>query len=155
VGFVKKAFKEIARPFESVGKELGRFGDSMIEGISGDISPDMPEIDTSAQEAALKAQTQAIKSQEAAAKKAAEESRRAADQSARNARWQAEGAAQQFASQQQREQLQQAAVEESGNDFLREDADIQVGSSDLPDRAKRRKQFTSSGTSSSSPSIRI
>ena len=154
MGFVKKAFKEIARPFESVGKELGRFGDSMIEGISGDIGK-TPEIDTSAQEAAARAQTKAIKAQEAAAKKAAEESRRAADQSARNARWQAEGAAQQFASQQQREQLQQAAVEEGSDDFIREEADIQVGSSDLPDRAKRRKQFTSSGTSSSSPSIRI
>ena len=154
MGFVKKAFKEIARPFESVGKELGRFGDSMIEGISGDIGK-TPEIDTSAQEAAARAQTKAIKAQEAAAKKAAEESRRAADQSARNARWQAEGAAQQFASQQQREQLQQAAVEEGSDDFIREEADIQVGSSDLPDRAKRRKQFTASGTNSSSPSIRI
>ena len=154
MGFVKNTFKAIAKPFQSVGKELGRFGDSIIEGISGDM-PDAPEIDTSAQEAALKAQTQAIKSQEAAAKKAAAESRRAADRSAQNARWQAEGAAQQFASQQQREQLQQAAVEESGNDFIQEDADVQVGSSSSPDRAKRRKQFTASGTSSSSPSIRI
>ena len=147
MGFVKNTFKAIAKPFESLASGVGDF-------ISPDM-PDAPEIDTSAQEAALKAQTQAIKSQEAAAKKAAAESRRAADRSAQNARWQAEGAAQQFASQQQREQLQQAAVEESGNDFLQEDADIQVGSSSLPDRSKRRKQFTSSGTSSSSPSIRI
>ncbi len=169
MGFVKKAFKAVAKPFESGFKELGRAGDDLIEGISGAFTPGAPTIDTSAQtaaakraaaaqEAAVKQQAQAIKRQEAAASKAAAESRKAADQAARNARWQAEGAAQQFASQQQREQLQQAALEDGANDLIGGEADVQVGDAleAQPERAKRRQQFQAAGGSGSkSPSIRI
>lgn len=153
MGFVKKAVKSITKPFKSIGKELGRAGDNAL-GALGMGAPEI-EIDTSAQEAAARAQAEAIKRQEAAAKKAAAESQRAAQQAAQNARWQAEGSAQQFAAQQQREQLQQSALEDSAQDFVAEEADVQVGDTS-PDIARRRRQFQAgSGTNSQSPSIRI
>ena len=125
MGGVKKAFKSVAKPFE---KALGGVKDVLA-----------PEIDTSAQEEA--------------ARQAAETARKQAEQQAQNARYQAEGAAQQMASQQQREQLQQAALEDGSQDFLDDSADVQVGEPSAP--ANRRKQFQASGTSSKSPSIRI
>lgn len=98
------------------------------------------EIDTSAQEQAAREQ--------------AEATRKAADQQAKQARWQAEASANQQATLQQREQLQQQAQESSPVEDLNESADIQVGDSGAEAR-RRRQQFSSSGTNSDSPSIRI
>lgn len=124
MGSVKKAFKSVAKPFE---KALGGVKDAII-----------PEIDTSGQEAA--------------AKEAAAAQRQAAEQQAQQARWQAEAAANQQVTMSQREQLQQAAIEDAP--YEDGEADVEVGqTSDTA--SKRRKQFSASGTSSNSPSIRI
>lgn len=97
-----------------------------------------PEIDTSAQEAA--------------AREAAEATRKASEQQAQQARWQAEAAAQNQVTMSQREQLQNAAAE--NQPFDEGEADIAVGDTGASAR-KRRQSFNASGTSSSSPSIRI
>lgn len=124
MGAVKKVGKAVAKPFE---KALGAVGDVFA-----------PEIDTSGQERAA---------QEAAAAQ-----RQAAEQQAQQARWQAEAAANQQVTMAQREQLQQAAVEDEP--YETGEADVAVG--ETPDTAsRRRKQFSASGTSSNSPSIRI
>lgn len=124
MGAVKKVFKKVAKPFE---KALGSVGDVFA-----------PEIDTSGQERA--------------AQEAADAQRAASEQQAQQARWQAEAAANQQVTMAQREQLQQAAVEDEP--FDEGEADIAVGEADST-AAKRRKQFSASGTSSNSPSIRI
>lgn len=124
MGAVKKVGKAVAKPFESVGRA--------VKGVVA------PEIDTSAQEAA--------------AREAAEAQRQAAAQQAQQARWQAEAAAQQQTTLAQREQLQQAALEQPP--LTEGDANIQVGATDDSAR-RRRQQFSATGGSSSSPSIRI
>lgn len=122
------AVKKIAKTVtKPFEKALGSVGDVFA-----------PEIDTSGQERAA---------QEAAAAQ-----RQAAEQQAQQARWQAEAAANQQVTMAQREQLQQSAVEDAP--YEDGTADVEVGeTSDTASR--RRKQFSASGTSSNSPSIRI
>lgn len=124
MGKVKKVGRKIAKPFESVGRA--------VKGIV------VPEIDTSAQEAA--------------AREAAEAQRQAAAQAAQQARWQAEAAAQSQTLVAQREQLQQSALEQPT--FTQDQANVQVGASGDAAR-RRRQQFSATGGSSASPSIRI
>lgn len=120
---------------KKIGRAVAKPFEKALGGVKDVIAP---EIDTSAQEAA--------------AREAAEAQRKAAEQQAQQARWQAEAAAQSQATMAQREQLQQSAVE--NQPFDEGEADVQVGDTSAESR-RRRQQFSASGTSSSSPSIRI
>lgn len=122
------AVKKVARKVAKPFESVGR----AVKGVVA------PEIDTSAQEAA--------------AREAAEAQRQAAAQAAQQARWQAEAAAQQQTTMAQREQLQQAALETPT--FDQDGATVQVGATDDSAR-RRRQQFSATGGSSASPSIRI